>query len=453
MRRKLLAGLCFLLLPFLALASGNSVPKFALVIGNQDYAGHNRSLSNTVRDAALMADSLTRLGFVVTRANNRTRSQLVADVASFADKLPAGATAFIYYAGHGMQIGGRNYLIPVDMVPSSEQAVPVRAYSLEAILERLARAATAVNVVVLDACRDNPFQPARSVRHRNFRELGLAPVQAPRGTLLAFSTGPGQLAADGKGSNSIYTAQLAKTLLQPGLELREVFDLVGNQVRKQTLDDQIPWYETSLTGKYFFEPPPGVSVVAGKSPQLDGVAKNTLRSRGKGTAAELTPEIWYSTMSAREWNALDWEIQQRVRRLTADELPRLEHKAKGGSVVAQTVLGLAYREGIRKSTVAQTGQVIRHDANNTKAWHWLSLAAQSGFPVAEVLLGEMYFAGHGVDRDMAKARSWLEKAAVSNYPRAKLNLLQINLVSGESLLNQGEVFKNIFGDYFVVDFK
>lgn len=123
---------------------------------------------------------------------------------------------------------------------------------------------------------------------------------------------------------------------------------------------------------------------------------------------------------------LDWEIQQRVERLTADELPALEHKAAGGSLVHQTTLALAYREGVEKAIEPGSGKVTRYNANNSKALKWLVQAAEAGFPVAQVELGEMYFAGHGVDRNLDTARRWIEQANHVRYTRARLDLLQLD---------------------------
>ena len=126
------------------------------------------------------------------------------------------------------------------------------------------------------------------------------------------------------------------------------------------------------------------------------------------------------------WTDLDWEIAQRVKRLTADELPGLEKKAAEGSPVHQTTLGLAYREGIDRATDPASGKVMRYNASNTKAVHWLRVAADGGFPIAQAELGEMYFRGHGVDRDLAEARRWLTLAARADYPRAKLDLFHLD---------------------------
>jgi len=421
-----------------------TVPKYALLIGNASYEGNRRSLKNPAQDARLMADTLRKLGFEVRLHTDLGRSQISNAVAEFADALPEGATSFVFYAGHGMQIGGASYLIPVDMAVTSEQSVPIRAYPLKTLLERLSAAKSAVNVVVLDACRDNPFQPIPPVRYRSFNNLGLAPIQAPRGTVVAYSTQPGQLAADGKDNNSVYTAALASVLLEPRLTLEDIFKKVNTLVRNKTRDDQIPWFESSLTDEYFFMPPEGITLAPGRVTQIasaetGGKAPSQAAKRGGNDTREdaavvsdsQTLRLWYLKMSDYEWSEVDWEIQQRVKRLTEDEIPLLKHQAEGGSVIAMTTLGMAYLEGISKATDPATGKVMRYQANNTLAHQWLQRAAKEGFPVAQAILGELYYKGQGVQRDRKEALRLSQLAAKANYPRAKLNLAQLNLESGQ----------------------
>ncbi len=414
-------------------AAGNA--KLALVIGNSRY-GDGHGLPNAGNDARLMARTLAGMGFAVTEQYDLGRDQLASVVGDFAARLPQGATAFVYYAGHGMQLGNSNYLTPVDMPVTSESSAKVRSYALGTLLERLARARSAVNIVVLDACRNNPFQPGGAVRYRSFRDLGLARVEAPRGTLVAYSTSPGQLAPDGKGGNSLYTATLARTLPRPGSELLAIFRQVGDDVRRQTRDDQIPWVESSLAGNYFFDARYDARLAAAPARpgavDARGQAMRGTHGRQEGANA------WYRQMSAAEFSELDWEVQQRVRRLTPDELPALQHQAAGGSVVAQTVLGLAYREGIEPVRMAGSQQVARHKANNGAAWKWLQKAADAGFPLAQVEIGEMYYAGHGTERNLNKSRQWIESAAGANYPRAKLDLVQLQLLANPGNVDFGD---------------
>lgn len=421
---RLLALVLVLICSASAGAIGNQVPKYALILAN---AGYPRdALPNALRDGKLMAQTLAQLGFIVTERSDLGREAMMEEVSRFTSGLPEGATALVYYAGHGMQVSGGNYLTPVDMQLTGEASVPLKAYPVRHLLERLALARSAVNILVLDACRNNPFQPSGAVRYRSFSNLGLAREKAPRGTLIAYSASPGQQAPEGQGKNSIYTETLARTLREPQLELRAMFDKIGNLVRQQSLDDQIPWYESSLTDAYYFQPPDGITVAAGKPLPFARVGRGDRRARGN--TAQSVP--WFDALNGQEWDLLDWEIQQRAQRLTADELPLLEHRATGGSLVHQTTLGLVYREGVEKAVEPASGKVTRYNANNSKALNWLMQAAEAGFPIAQVELGEMYFAGHGVDRNLDTARHWIEQANRVPYTRARLDLFQLdNLLS------------------------
>lgn len=414
-------GVLALLLAAIGLAQAAPTvgARMALVIGNQGYAAPS-ALPNAGNDARLMARTLAALGYTVTERHDLNRAQLDQAVTRFADGLPQGATAFVYYAGHGMQIEGSNYLTPVDMVLSSPAAAQVHSYALKSLLDRLSRSRATINIVVMDACRNNPFRPSDRP-YRSFRDLGLSQVAAPRGTFIAYSTAPGQLAPDGKDGNSVYTRTLAGVMREPGRDLEEVFKRTAELVRRATLDDQMPWYESSLAGRLLLSE--GAPLAA--APVRGGVVGGKSQaSRSMAPPAQEQP-AWYRQVAAAEWSQVDWEIQQRVKNLTPDEIPALKHKAGAGSVVAQTVIGLAYREGIERARSG--GKTVRLRANNTAAWTWLTKAAKAGFPVAQAEIGEMYYGAHGVERDLAASRRWLEQAAAADYPRARLDLLQLNL--------------------------
>lgn len=406
----------------------NQTRKFALVIGNGQYAGFNRSLKNPTRDARLMSETLLKLGFEVQTHLNLSRSDMSQRVTAFAAALPVGATSLVFYAGHGLQINGASYLMPVDIQLSSEQNVQLRAYPLRRLLDEVSSAASAVNIVILDACRDNPFQPPPPVRYRSNGPMGLARVLAPRGTLLAYSTQPGQLAADGAGVNSTYTATLAKTLLDPGLTLEDIFKKVNTLVRNATLDDQIPWFETSLTEAYFLIPPEGTRVTAGQSLR-SGAATSTTHGPQRSDARSQSnlPTLWFLGMQAHELGKLQAQIDQWVDDVDTADVPKWRQQAEGGNVVAMTLLGRLYLGGdssIRQTTGDTTAPLA---SDKSLALHWFQKAANQNFPIAQFELAEMYRAGEGVTQDLAKARELLEKASKSRYRRAEMELLELNI--------------------------
>ncbi len=221
--------------------------RVALVIGNSAYA--RAPLANPVNDARLMAAKLKAQGFEAIElydANQRDMKRAVQTFAATLRQRGKDAAAFIFYAGHGVQVKGENYLIPVDARIESEGDVAINSVSLSDIMSMLENTETRLAVVVLDACRDNPFGYARGGLR------GLARVDAPSGSLVAFSTAPGKAAVDGPaGGNSYYTAALAQAMAEPGLKIEEVFKRVRVAVRAQTKGEQTPWESTSLTGDFY----------------------------------------------------------------------------------------------------------------------------------------------------------------------------------------------------------
>jgi flagellar biosynthesis GTPase FlhF len=240
----LVAALCAL-----AGAPAFAAKKVALVIGNATYA--EAPLRNPVNDARAMARQLRAKGFDVLLRENVTKAQFSDAVADFGEKLAAGDVALFFYAGHGLQVQGRNYLLPVDARITSEQRVRLEAMDVEAVLDQTSAARASVSMVILDACRNNPFE-------RRFRSAGagLSQINAPEGTLIAYATAPGKVAADGDGANGLYTQELLKALAAPGLKVEEVFKQVRINVARASDGAQVPWEASSLTGDFFFVPPP-----------------------------------------------------------------------------------------------------------------------------------------------------------------------------------------------------
>jgi uncharacterized caspase-like protein len=221
--------------------------RIALVIGNAAYRVD--PLDNPVNDARLVAGSLRTAGFNVTLRENLDRRDLLNALREFGNRLNENTIAVFYYAGHGLQLRDRNYLIPVDAEIRSEDEIPISGMDLSFILGRMSHARSRINIVILDACRNNPFA-GRTVA----APKGLAQMDAPVGTLLAFATAPGKLAADGAGANSLYATQLAKQLLTPGLPVEHVFKRVREAVVRATQEQQVPWESSSLQGEFAFVP-------------------------------------------------------------------------------------------------------------------------------------------------------------------------------------------------------
>ncbi|MCC6471204.1 MAG: SEL1-like repeat protein [Alphaproteobacteria bacterium] len=219
--------------------------RVALVIGNATYK--EAPLKNPVNDARAMAARLRQLNFDVIARENATRQEMASAVAEFAHKLGPDSAAVIYYAGHGIQARGRNFLIPIDATLESETDLRFQAVDIGSLTDELEQAQSRVSFVILDACRNNPFE-----RRMRGGPRGLAAVDAARGSLIAYATAPGSVAADGAGDNGVYTAALLKALNEPGLKAEEVFKRVRIEVTQETKNQQTPWESSSLTGDFVF---------------------------------------------------------------------------------------------------------------------------------------------------------------------------------------------------------
>ncbi|MBN2140358.1 MAG: SUMF1/EgtB/PvdO family nonheme iron enzyme [Desulfovibrionaceae bacterium] len=226
-------------------AQGAKARKVALVIGNSDYA--TSPLKNPVNDAADMAKKLKQLGFDVVSKLNADKRTMVQAVDEFGGRLKGADVGLFYFAGHGMQIKGRNYLIPVKVHIASEADVEFEGLDAGRVLSRMESAGNRLSIVVLDACRDNPF--ARSFRSA---EQGLAQMDAPTGSLIAYATAPGSVAADGSGRNGLYTQHLLRNMDVPGMGVERMFKNVRIGVLNDTGGKQTPWESSSLTGDFYF---------------------------------------------------------------------------------------------------------------------------------------------------------------------------------------------------------
>jgi hypothetical protein len=258
----------------------------ALVIGNAAYAAN--PLVNPVNDARAMRDALADLGFRVLYRENADLGAMQEAVHRFNARI-GGAVTLFYYAGHGAQVQGRNYLIPVDVDIQAQYQVRYKALDAGYLLDAMQAAGSRLNLVVLDACRDNPFQ-------RRFRTAarGLAVVSAPTGSLVAYATAPGATADDGSSGHGAYTQHLLEAMRTPGLPVERLFKRVRLAVMRDTDGRQVPWESSSLTGDFYFvaggslvhapEPGPDLSSgglrvttrPAGAEVLLDGQAKGTV---------------------------------------------------------------------------------------------------------------------------------------------------------------------------------
>ncbi len=285
--------------------------RVALVIGNSAYQ-NTAALKNSKNDARDMASTLTRLGFEVVEGMDLDKRAMERTIRLFATKLGRADVALFFFAGHGVQVGGQNYLLPVDAKLSGEGDVDFESLALTLVLKQMERDAK-TSIVLLDACRDNPLARnlARGMGTRSVQiGQGLAEVKAGVGTLIGFSTQPGNVALDGDGHNSPYAAALVKHMETPGKDVSAVLVAVRNDVLHATDGKQVPWEHTSLTGEVYFRP--------GSAP--GATTTNTAPPPAFKTTAPFVPD-YDKEMEIAFWNAVKESKSPAVLQTYLDRFP------------------------------------------------------------------------------------------------------------------------------------
>ena len=303
--------------------------RIALVIGNDKYQTLPQ-LGNATIDARDIGRALELAGFDTTVKTDVKRRELYQLIDAFAAKIAAtpDAVGLFYYAGHGIQTSGKNYLVPVDANLTSDADLEPEAVDAGKVLRAMDQARNRINIVILDACRDNPLPKGRSLAR------GLTSMQAPRGTFIGYAAAPGQTAQDGEpGENGAFTGVLIKQLAVPGLQLEEVFKHVIAGVSERTGGKQLPWMESSVQGNFFF-----LQANAAASPSDQALSPTT-------TATDAEVVFWQSIPQNA---ATDYEEylrqfpQGRFAGLARNRLAALRRPPPSGP---QTVLGVPTEDG------------------------------------------------------------------------------------------------------------
>jgi hypothetical protein len=257
--------------------------RVALVVGNSAYQYVSR-LDNPANDARLMADTLRGLGFTLARGGaliDLSKSDFDAAIQDFGNQIAGADVALFYYAGHGIQVRGSNHLVPINANPTKEADVDFQMVDVALVLRQMEGSGTRLNLVILDACRNNPFG-GRGLRSS---AGGLAQMSAAEGTLVSYATQPGSVAQDGTDGNSPFTKALVQTLRLPGVGLFDVFNQVGLSVKRSTGGSQQPWVSSSpIDGTFYFVPPPSADRPSSAGdPALSQAAQSPL-SAAKNTS-------------------------------------------------------------------------------------------------------------------------------------------------------------------------
>jgi len=331
-------------------ANASNTKRVALVIGNGAYTTAP-ALKNPPNDARDMAANLKTLGFDVSSGVNVSQREMKRLIREFGQKLKAGGNGLFYYAGHGVQARGRNYIIPVDAVIQSEADVEDSGVDVGLVLNYMDDAQNGLNIVILDACRNNPF--ARSFRSSS---EGLAQVDAPTGTLIAYATAPGRVAADGAGENGLYTSELLKAMRQPGLTATDMFMRVRAEVMKKTGNKQVPWEASSLVGSFYFS----------AAPSTGGSREQTSLADISTVEAEYWETIKNSSQSADYQDYLKEYPQGRYAQLARLKLRQLEPPKSTGSVA--TSPSIPASESKPKPTMAYEAHYRGREFASQEKW-------------------------------------------------------------------------------------
>jgi hypothetical protein len=292
-------------------------PKLALTIGNSKYS--SSPLTNPVNDARAIGTALRNAGFDVTIKLDAPRGELAAAVREYTQALARRqAVGVFYFAGHGLQLAWRNYMVPVDANLSAVADIQKQCVELADLVGGIAKANNPLNIVILDACRDNPFGNLTGADQK-----GLSQMDAPQSTLLAYATAPGNVASDGTGVNGLYTEHLLKEIAVPEAKVEDVFKRVRLQVRRRTNGQQIPWESTSLEEDFFFVPPRALAVQAGLD--LERLRKEQEAAREKQRLVE-EAERQRKLEEARKRALLETEEAERQRKM--DEALREARRAE-----------------------------------------------------------------------------------------------------------------------------
>ncbi len=296
----------FVLFAFLVGASAAwSADRVALLVGNATYAQSALSLKNPVNDVTALSDRLRSLDFEVFEVRNGTRAEMRSQLADFSRAAKGAEMALFFYAGHGVQISGENYLIGTEIATLTPEALIASSLSMSEIREAVNAAQADIGIVVLDACRNNPLAESGGIRK------GLARTAGGAGLLIAYATDPGNVAYDGSGDNSVFTSALVDNIALNGLDVRLMFGRVRQQVIRATRGAQIPWVEESVLGEHYIGEP-----VAGDEATV---------------ALESEIAAWRAASEAGETEALDAYLDAYPQGLFADMAKNQKAAIRAGS--------------------------------------------------------------------------------------------------------------------------
>ena len=416
----ILAGLALLL----AAAGGVfAETRVALVVGNSSYA-HGGRLPNPTNDAAAVAQALRQVGFTVTARSDLGKQQFEEALKTFTRDAASADVAVVYYAGHGMEMGGTNYLVPVDAVLAADSDVDFEAVPLDLVL-RSVDGAKRIKVVILDACRNNPFADAMKRTAGASRSIGrgFARVEPAGDMLVAYAAEAGSTAEDGDAPNSPFASALTKRLTQPGVEIRILFGQVRDDVLAETGQRQRPAIYGSLGGDgFYFVAPAGSSVAMSVSPAPAAATSAAMGGGLDPKAIELA--YWQSVAGSNDPVQLNAYLTQYPKGSFADiaraKLAALKTRiAKVEPAPAASRMTTLSEPNAAPEAVLNGDQAMRAK-DYARAMTWYRQAADRGLALGQFNVGRLYQEGFGVPVNMAEALKWYQLAAMQGNVGAQV---------------------------------
>jgi len=397
--------------------------RIALVIGNSNYA--ESPLKNPVNDARDISKQLKKLKFKVIEIYDADRRSFRKAIRKFGKKLNENSVGLFYYAGHGMQIEGENYLIPVKADIDSEEEVIDEAVSANLVLRKMEKANNGMNIVILDACRNNPF--ARSFRSGS---KGLSRMDGPTGSIIAFSTAPGDVASDGTGTNGLYTEKLLEYLPKPGLSIEQVFKNVRINVRADSENQQIPWESSSLVRDFYFYESRGLKRKQKKDATEELFWKTVLANPTIDMYhlyLDKYPDGAFISIAKLQISKLGGidngreELVKAENLYEANDINEAFHWYKKAAAKSNPLAKAALAKLYKRGWGTDVDEVLSRNYGN-EAFESVKKMAMSGNIKAEYYLGGMYSYGHGVSIDKKKSFYWYKKAASKGHAMAMSNI-------------------------------
>jgi TPR repeat protein len=447
---RLIGALALALTLLSAISTAHAERRVALIIGNSAYTFG--ALTNPRNDAELMASTLRSVGFEVTKLVDADQKAMKKAIVEFGRTLRGSdSVGLFYYAGHGVQVDGENYLVPVGAEIKDEREVAVESVAASELLKTMERSAARINIAIFDACRNNPFASSSRSASR-----GLARIDAAAGTIIAYATAPGDVAADGRGRNSPYTTALASAIAAEGVSIEDVFKRTRRGVLASTGNKQTPWESSSLTGDFYFKP-----AAAGASAQSSAsddarIAELNAYLKVKSSSdpaeierflAEFPDGLFAEEARTRIASLADGSADQATAAPGEGSASALLKKGQrlerendtAGAAEAYTQ---AAEQGLT-AAIAALGALREREGDFAEAFRLYRQAADKGDAAGLAGLATLLETGQGVAKDEAEAARLYRRASTLGSARA-LNNLGLMHRDGRGVAKDGsEAFKLI----------